>query len=278
MTDWIGDAWSGWTGYTDKGKLPALLLAVLLFVWFSGKWREQKGLLAYTTAMTACCIFPVTAAGWMMYQTRFYDYEWIWSLVPATAVTAYGMTLFWTEYRNKNAGKWNKLLPVILLLLTALVFCGSLGGGDREGETQKAEREKVHALLVQLSDRYPEMVLCLWAPREVMEYAREEDASVTLPYGRNLWDAFLNAYAYDTYDQDILTMEKWMEHVGSSEEAQGDTEDITLEECVAMAQDRGVNCILLPPGASAETIRRMEAALGITAEPLAEFSLFITCQ
>ena len=214
MAELLYNAWSGWSGYTDRGKMPALLLAVLLFLWFGRRQREQKALLVYTSFMTVCCIFPVTAALLMLYQTKFYNYEWIWSFVPMTAVIAWGITLFWTEYRAGNVGRWKRLVPMILLLLTVVGFCGSMGRQVRE-----EQRNTAHAVLDQIMDKYPEAELCLWAPREIMEYAREKDASIRLPYGRNIWDGFLNAYSYDVYTEDVLLLEQWMQSVGMAGES-----------------------------------------------------------
>ncbi len=217
MAELLYNAWSGWSGYTDRGKMPALLLAVLLFLWFGRRQREQKALLVYTSFMTVCCIFPVTAALLMLYQTKFYNYEWIWSFVPMTAVIAWGITLFWTEYRAGNVGRWKRLVPMILLLLTVVGFCGSMGRQVRE--EQREQRNTAHAVLDQIMDKYPEAELCLWAPREIMEYAREKDASIRLPYGRNIWDGFLNAYSYDVYTEDVLLLEQWMQSVGMAGES-----------------------------------------------------------
>jgi hypothetical protein len=94
MTELLRNASLGWADYKGSGKLAILLLAALMYLWFAGKWRKQKALVLYTTVAAVCCILPVTAALLMLYQTKFYDYQWIWSIVPLTAVTAYGATLF----------------------------------------------------------------------------------------------------------------------------------------------------------------------------------------
>lgn len=279
MAEWICDAWLGWADYTDRGKLPALLLAVLLSGWFVRKWKAHRGLLTYATVTAACCIFPVTAAGLMLYQTRFYDYAWIWSLVPLTAVTAYGVTVWWTEFWIKNDGKWKEILPVTLLLLAALVCCGSLGRPVWDRQAQGRERRQAASLLGQISARYPGAALCLWGPREVMEYAREEDAAIRLPYGRNLWDPSLDAYAYDTYDADTVALARWMECLGGTGEAdpeQASGTQVSLEDCAEIARAKGVNCVLLPAGTDAGTVARMGAALGTEAGSLEGFFLFYT--
>lgn len=305
MAEFLYHAWSGWTGYTNSGKLSALLMGVLLFLWFGRKRREQGPLLAYASVMTICCILPVTAAVLMLYQTKFYNYEWIWSLVPATAVIAYGLACAWTEYRAADGGQWKKTVPVTLLMLTALLFCGSLGRTVWDREERREDRAAAYAAADRLSGRYAGEGLCLWAPREIMEYIREKDAGILLPYGRNIWDGFLNAYSYDVYSEEIVMLEQWMGHVSMTGEAdmeaalpeeeepyggepvQAGTPEkeaaapsqakavITLEECVGKALEQGVNCIMLSEGASGETVARMETALGTKAEELEGYYLFV---
>lgn len=295
MAEYFQNAWTGWTGYTDNGKLPALLMAVLLFLWFGRKKREQMPLLVYASFMTLCCVLPVTAAILMLYQTKFYHYEWIWSLVPVTAVIAYGLTCAWTEYRAENGRQWKKTVPLTLLLLAVFLFCGSLGSTLWDRDSRREERRSAYALLERLSGRYSGERLCLWAPWEIMEYAREKDADILLPYGRNIRDGFLNAYSYDVYQEETVMLEQWMEHMSTTGEADMEIalprEDMTvpawltekeesaayiatLERCVEKALEQGVNCILIPGEASDEAVARMESALGTGAEELEGYYLF----
>ena len=261
MAEYLQSAWTGWTGYTDNGKLPALLMAVLPFLWFGRKKREQAPFLVYTSVMTVCCILPVTAALLMLYQTKFYRYEWIWSLVPVTAIIAYGLTCAWTEYRAENKGQWKKTVPVTLLLLTLLLFCGSLGGTLWDRDTRKEERITAYSVLI-------------------MEYAREKDAGILLPYGRNIRNGFLNAYSYDVYQEDTVMLEQWMEHMSMTGEPDMETElpsryVVTLETCVEKALEQGVNCILITGEASDNALARIEKVLEIKAEALEGYYLFL---
>lgn len=309
MTELLHNAWSGWTGYMDSGKLAALLLAVLLYLWFGRKERENLPLLLYTSVMTVCCILPVTAVLLMLYQTKFYNYEWIWSLVPLTAVTAYGMTIFLTHlWETEQKERWKHCIPVTLLAVAVVLFCGSMGGEVWDRKTEREERQRACEVLERISARYPEETICLWGPREIMEYARE-DASITLPYGRNMWDHFLDGYAYDTYHEELILLEQWMAQVRRGgegdlkirtaesakdsageenpedksedsnlpKEIEGETERIaSLEECVQTARAEGVNCIVLPGSAKPNIVQRMEKALGIRGVELHHFWVFYT--
>ena len=61
MLELLTNAWQGFEQYRSGGKYIALLLTVLLFLWFGRKENKQKVLLIYTTLVTVMCIFPVSA-------------------------------------------------------------------------------------------------------------------------------------------------------------------------------------------------------------------------
>lgn len=270
-----------------------LLLAGLLFLWFGRKRREEGAFLLYTTVMTVCCILPVTAVLLMLYQTRFYDYEWIWSLVPATGMTAYGMTVFLGEYRaDAKRTKWYRNAPVLFLLITAILLSGDMGGTVGEWDRQREEKAKAYAVLEELVREETAGSICLWGPREILEYAREMDGSILLPYGRNMWDPSLNAYAYDTYEESTVRMYQWMEWVGETGRPDMKTEQledardvwvqtpeqperiVRLEDSVDRALELGVNCILISENAGLDVLKRMERILGVKARFLEGYYLF----
>ena len=297
-------AWLGWKNYTNDGKLVALLLAALLFLWYdifipwydtSIPWydvRKKAGkssFFGYTIIVTICCILPVTAGLLMVYQTKFYDYDWIWSLVPLTAAIAYGATIFLAKCWNGSAeGKgnfterqegfkktqWRRGIPVTVLLLAIIVLSGGLGKPSWDRKRQAAEREQAYVILDQIMALASEGEICLWAPREIMSYAREHDGRIRLPYGRNMWDISLNAYAYDTYDEQTIALYQWMERAGKADTIGTDTVPVSLETCLRYAKDAGVDCVVLPEAVSQETIQRMETALHTKARLLEGYWIF----
>lgn len=280
MTELLRKAVMGWADYKAAGKLAALLLAALLYLWFTGKAKEQRGLLLYATAAAVGCIFPVTAAGLMLYQTNFYDYEWIWSAVPLTAVTAYGFAVFLDRQWNRPEGSdWRKALPVTALVTLAMLLCGNLGRNAEERAEKNAERKEAAALTGMLLENYPEADICLLAPQRILEYARETDGRIRLAYGRNMWELSLNAYAYDVYDEKTSELYRWMGLVEQSAGAWMPEED--REEMLAGVKERtldavemGVNCILLPAGVSSEITERMEELLGTKVRTMGDYLVF----
>lgn len=278
MMELLKNAWLGWENYIADGKLIALFLAVLLFGWLYKKGTEQRAWLLYASVMTACCICPLTAAMLMTYQTKFYDYQWIWSAVPVTALVAYGIVLFLSDMWT-NAGREQKRIALAVTLLVAgvLVLCGDMGktGGDEGAIAQaREEKERAYEVMEQLGALIEEeaaegdSAIVLWAPAEILEYAREADGSVKLLYGRNMWDAALNAYAYDVYSAEICElytrMEEWGHPTGMKWEKKP-------AEYAQMALKEGVNCIMLPDSAAWATVLEMAEMLDATPQLLEDY-------
>ena len=309
MSELLKNAWSGWLNYTDNGKYAALLLVVLLFLWLR-KGHRNKDLLIYTSIATVICIFPVTAAVLMKYQTHFYDYEWIWNIVPVTMVIAYGITVFltgrWKSYEQEVRQKGNTVtkklfwenIGVTAGVVAVVLLCGRLGNPVFVAEQELAERAQVEVVLEVLKERWAfggletqEQVtaslleqgnvqlgvaqnLVLWAPQEVMAYARAYDGNIRLIYGRNMWDKSLMGYSYEQYGDVEESLYLWMTSV---EENPDQSREEFLEggvSCVEAALERGVNCIMLPSGTSQENVAALEEVLGQKAEVLKGYYVF----
>lgn len=273
MTELLKNAWLGWQQFTTGGKLPAVLLAVLLYLWLGGAWKRQKELYSYTALMTIFCIFPATAMVLMLYQTRFYDYEWLWSLVPMTVVIAWGITEFldvhWKEF---SFSQWKQGLPVTALLLAVLVLCSGLGKTGHSWNDEQVRRRKADEVIDQVLESQ-DGDICLWAPREIMEYARERAGGLRLLYGRNMWEEALNAYAYDTYSQEIQELYLWIENVDSVGDALVEDEvkgELLLqgENCMKAAAEAGASCVLLPGSLEADTVETLAKVWGGSARQL----------
>lgn len=269
MAELFRNAWQlGWIRFIESGKLPAVMLAALLFLWAGGRWRKQKAFFCYAAVSAFLCMVPVTAVILMQYQTRFYDYEWIWSVVPMTAAAAWGATEFLDFcWNGLTASRLRKSLPVIFLLLAVLALCGGpwRSGIDREVQQEKRQQAgEVLSLIAESGDGE----ICLWAPREILEYARERSGSFRLLYGRNMWEESLNAYAYDVYPQEIRELYLWMENVQQAGKAlvkdgeQGERL-IAGEDCLETAIRAGADCILLPERVDAQTVDALAAPLNL---------------
>lgn len=271
MAELIRSAWLGWIRFIEDGKIVALFFAALLFLRMCPQKTVKRPFVLYAAMMAVCCMVPVTAALLMLYQTRFYDYEWVWSLVPLTAVTAYGFAEFLGEYWKDFKGSlWKKGLPAALLLLAVLLLCGGLGKTVWNRREEAQERRHAQMLLKELRDQFGEGQICLWAPESVMEYARELDGGILLVYGRNMWEPALNAYTYDTYEPSVAELYQWMSQSGDELPSEDGYEEgcAAVKRCAETAKDKGVNCILLPENVAESKVAELEAALGVRGRKL----------
>lgn len=249
MWESVQKAWVGWQSFMDGGKLVApALAAVAYMVMRKGRLGPAGRLVRYGGIAAVLCICPVTAALLMLYQTAFYDYPWIWSMVPLTALIALGGTVFLTDQWKK--GGWRTFLyntVLTLLCVGALVLCGGLGESRVDAAEQRRERVRAEAVLAEAKAVCGEE-FCLWAPQEILEYARTQDGKISLLYGRDMWDAALHAYSYDMYSEDTEALYLWMEHLRDYGAEGFGTKESAAEgrECVRRAFAMGVDVILLP--------------------------------
>lgn len=297
MRELLGNAWLGWGRYTENGKFAALLLAVLLSFWFLQKavtdnQKKVLGLIVYTSLMTAACICPVTAVCFMLYQTRFYDYEWIWSMVPVTTVIAAGGSVFlgkiWEDYSYPEKKRYFRASLLTAALVLLIFFSGSLDRKVWNDGTAESERAQVETILERLMTEQEEESLCLWAPKEVMECARAYSGEIYLLYGRDMWDGALGAYTYEVYDETRRELYQWMSHAEESgslvETVEAPAVDETGEQysgekqldgmvCIQNAMNMGANRILLPGNMRTEDLEQIEKTLSVETEELGGYVL-----
>lgn len=285
MSEWIRNAGEGWQRWNSQGKLMALFFAVLLLLWFGNRKYRQgsvKKLLIYASILAVLAVIPITAAILMAYQTKFYDYEWVWSLVPITAITAYGGVVLFTVLTEEktvklSGGFKNGIIRTVLagLLLAVILFLsGNMGNSAWDMDTAEKEKLQAQKAVELLGEEGAENLLaesiCLWAPREILEYARMLDGNITLLYGRNMWDKALGAYSYDTYDISEELLYLWMEQAAGREVPEGYVSQEAVESlaetdavaCVTLAIQKGANRILLPGGLAEDELAGIKEYFG----------------
>ena len=269
MLKLLQTAWTGWRDLTTAGKIPGLLLAILLFVWFrKRRGEEQRTFLFYTTIMTVLCILPLTAVLFMQYQTKFYDYEWIWSLVPMTAMIAFGGVLLIEDCRQMLHDRSIWVRGAFgACLFGILVLCSGFGLESSKLADEAAERDRAYRLYAYLEEAVPGGQYRIWAPKEILAYSRIGWADCVPLYGRNLWDKHLNAYTYDTYPEELEQLQLWID---------GDLErgEWTDERCAAYLLETDVSCIVLPMRLEG-AVSCFDEVLGSTAHLQGEYYILI---
>lgn len=286
MAEMFSNAWTGWFRVTEEGKIMALFLVSLLFLWIGGRQEKQKALLRYGTFSALCCIFPVTAAMLMLYQTRFYHYEWIWSMVPVTILTAYAGTRVLAEcWQGFRREAWRRGLPLTAgLLAVAFLCCGQSGPGAARAD-ERAWGERTERILETVGPDMEGSQVCMWAPRKIMEYVRRLDGSILLPYGRSMWEGDLGGYSLDTYSREMEQLYHWMSLAEETCMEDGfDTTEmvrermeeqmLSTEACLEIAEQAGVNLLVLPENVNRILLDEVTCFTGVSPRQVSGYFYF----
>lgn len=215
LSDLLGRMTESYTQWISYGKYPAVLLAALLVLWFMGI-KKTKKLWLYGCVSLVCVLCPLTAYYLDRLQTNFYAYGELFALIPVTGIMACGMTL---ALRKAAEGKNRKYAGVLALLMAmGIVLSGSLSlrhvGVSPADNRYKIPQEELEVLQTVTGD---EENVRLLAPDSILSYVRAYDGNIELIYGRNMNELLLNAYVYDTYDDNV-----WLIH----EQMQGNLADV----------------------------------------------------
>lgn len=263
----------GYTQYITYGKYLVLVFAALIYLW-NQKKEKTRPLLLYGICSLFLVIFAPTAMALVKYQTYYYDYPWLFGLVPVTVLIAWGAVCFLMECRKtaseSKSGKKIGILSVVLLL-GILFLCGNMTGSvnGKKKTTDEAEQalqstEEILSLVHEKSANADN--ICIWGPKEVLEYMRAVDPSVTLLYGRTMWEPSLGGYTYDTYSEEQNALYQWMEDLVQNAENAGTAEMVvqdaenagTADAYFKTAFSWGVTCIVLPENTADVLTLRLE--------------------
>ena len=203
----------GYEGFIQNGQYLMLYMAALLFLWLYKEVRNKR-FLQYSFVLLLLLLCPVTAGLLLRYQTAFYSSSHLWTLLPMTAVIAYGLTIALEKTEAAGIGKNRKKIHEIfctMLFAILLFLCGTLTPAravtEETANGERLPREAGEVLeLLTLSEEE----IRLMAPDEIAQWARSYSGKILLPYGRNLWEPALSAYTYDDYTGDELELHEWI--------------------------------------------------------------------
>lgn len=206
---YLESAVNGLGRYLDANKTMVLFGTVLLALWLAEEKKageKANRILVYALVLTVLLICPVSAIFVMFYQTAFYDYEWAFSLVPVTAVIAYGMTEFVTQ--KVDSGK--KILITVMAVLLILLS-GNFGRLQKLPQEQKTARADVAEIMQSIYIMEPEDTCVLWGPKDVMQQMRRKNGEICLIYGKDMWDGKSGSYDYEAYSPELTKAYEWLE-------------------------------------------------------------------
>lgn len=212
---------AGFTSYVMENHMLVLAVATIIYIMLKDKKKSKSVLLflGASSAMAFLVWFPLTGAVLMKYQTSLQHYESLWNLVPVPALISFGaICLIQNEFagENKKRSQISTILGVgiTFILIAMLGNMGAIRTISQDQANSMRERKQVVNLLrgeglIVEGDELGKV----WAPTEILEVARQEDASITLLYGRDLWDGKIAAYGYDQYNHNILKLYDFMDSI-----------------------------------------------------------------
>ena len=174
-------AFTVWQDVSGSGMLVALYICALLFLFFKEKETYKRVLLVYLPFfIIAVLLLPVTyrVVSTVIDEELYYRFFW---MLPMTLVIAYAAVEVYHLYR----GKYKKLLALVLAL--AIIACGDFVYDN----WRYAKAENIYHIpeeVVEICDLLHtegREVMALF-PMELMQYVRQYDATICMPYGRNV--------------------------------------------------------------------------------------------
>lgn len=229
MRELLQNALNGPGSYFRSNYMVVLVLGLFLyfFVVETNLAPREKRLLRLAAVLLVLILFPVSAFVLMLYQTRFYSYSWIWSLMPVTLLISWGsVTVLWKHTgQNRRDGRvgW-RLTAGVAVFLALLLLTGNLGSIKTVSEEEKAQRSRDGQVAAYLQELPGIEKTLLWGPRSVLETVRRQSSEVKVLYGRNMWDPAVAAHAYDTYPIEQQRLFDWVEAI-----EKGDAYEVPLE-------------------------------------------------
>ena len=263
----------GFGRFITEYKLAALVFGILLYAficWKKINTNREKYFLLYSAGMVLLLLLPVTAVLFLVYQTRFYDYEWVWSLVPLTGFLAWGIVTIvynecagmvgnnaacgegkisaegdaaFCEYKGSAEGRKKCSVHVLricgfLAALLLILLSGNQGILLRETEEEQKVQLAGEKILQYMEETGRTDSSIIWGPTGVMQYLRSHNGEVELLYGRDMWDAKAGAYDYESYSEEEIACYNWMESVSASHNLYLiETDQITEQIAMSLADE-----------------------------------------
>ncbi len=259
---------SGFESFIAEYKYLALVIGIAFYSlirWKKYRKTSVQQMHLFCIGMIAAIVFPLTGVILQLYQTRFYDYSWIWSCVPLTAMIAWGIiTVIFEEVpsvlRKGEKEPAKKQLRIStacgLCAATAILFlCGNQGRLRTMDDQLRQEEQVAAAILEYLEEENSLEGHVIWGKAGLMQYLRSHSGEVILFYGRDMWDAKAGAYDYEGYTEEEMACYEWMETVSSAHnlyllEVEQAPEEVygavSTEKYVKIAVDMEVDIMILP--------------------------------
>ena len=177
----MADTVSVWQTISGSGALSALYLCAVIFLLLTEKIKSRRLLFVYfPLILTAVLLCPVTYRIFSRLLDEEIYYRFYWML-PMTSTLAYSGVRLYELYR----GRCRPLVGAAILAL--FILCGDYVYDSWQFSTAENEYHIPQAV-VDICDqihREGKEVVAVF-PSELMQYVRQYDCTICMPYGRDM--------------------------------------------------------------------------------------------
>lgn len=273
MIGYIASTWSGWLDFVGYTKIVGLFFVIVIALWLMGIWQKKGTFFVASVLCTVLCLIPFSAAVLQVYQTPFYEYSWIWALVPMIPFLAYGATEIYGQlWVEKKLPRQTRILMTGMGVLICVLCISFTGPGMQETSKKKAmeETKQVLETVAEYGDDILQDELTLWAPKEIISYARMFAPQIRLYYGRDMWQKELDVFTDDRYSEKQQEDFAWME--ASCQAAA--TEPMSGVGQLQQAVLQGVNVIMFDKNTGEDLIQELEQFFSVEAGKIRGYYVF----
>jgi len=296
--DYLQTAVEGFEEFASAYKLLPLIIGVIIYLSVRGNKEDSKKtklFLLYVIVVMVLLLVPVTVVFFLMYQTRFYDYGWVWSFVPLTAVLAWGIIeIIWEELpqtcvKSKKGFQIAGRYMGVVAAVAVLWICGNQGRIQEVSEEVEDQQAVAEAVLQYLEDTDEATQSVIWGPKVMMQYLRSHSGEIALHYGKDMWDAKSGAYDYEAYTEEEIACYNWMELLSDernlylleiNQAPEHVHEALAEGKYIKTALKSDVNCMILPDQITPWMERKMrnaaaENGMTVSTAQVAEYVLWL---
>lgn len=190
-----------WQNISGSGMLTGLYVCALLFLFFWERETYKRILLVYLPAFwIGILLLPITykVVAEVIDEELYYRFFW---MLPMTLVIAYALVQVYHLY----GGRYQKVAA--LGCLAVIVLCGDFVYNNWR-YTRARNIYHVPQEVVDICDTMHTQgreVMALF-PMELMQYVRQYDSTICMPYGRNVLvaDWNINHPLYDVFEAENI--------------------------------------------------------------------------
>lgn len=194
-------AFSVWQDISGSGALAALYICALVFLFFQEKEKFKRILLVYLPALWIGMLFlPITykIIAEVIDAELYYRFFW---MLPMTLTIAYALVQAYQLYQ----GAYKKLVAVGMV--TVLALCGDFVYNNWRYTAAENEYHVPQSIvdICDLMHAEGREVMAVF-PTDMLQYVRQYDSTVVMPYGRNVLvaDWNINHPLCDIMDAEVL--------------------------------------------------------------------------